>query len=89
MKNLYRSLYFQVLVAIALAVFSVAAALGFHRDFADTNQLIHFLKNMPPETFLHLVARARCILGNSSTGIRIASSVTSRSNCAVKRNDVR
>jgi UDP-hydrolysing UDP-N-acetyl-D-glucosamine 2-epimerase len=34
---------------------------------------IHFLKNMPPETFLHLLARARCILGNSSTGIREAS----------------
>lgn len=34
---------------------------------------IHFLKNMPPEIFLHLLARARCILGNSSTGIREAS----------------
>ena len=34
------------LVAIALAVFTIAAALGFHRDLADTNQLIHFLKNI-------------------------------------------
>jgi putative oxidoreductase len=28
-----------------LAVFSVAAALGFHHDFADQNQMIHFLKD--------------------------------------------
>lgn len=34
------------LVAIALAVFTVAAALGFHSNLADANQLIHFLKNI-------------------------------------------
>ena len=34
------------LVALVLAVFSVAAALSFHHDFADQNQLIHFLKNI-------------------------------------------
>jgi UDP-hydrolysing UDP-N-acetyl-D-glucosamine 2-epimerase len=34
---------------------------------------IHFLKNMPPEPFLHLLSRARCIIGNSSAGVREAS----------------
>ena len=34
------------LVALIMAVFSVATALGFHHDFADQNQMIHFLKNI-------------------------------------------
>lgn len=34
------------LVAALLAGFSVVAAIGFHADFADQNQLIHFLKNI-------------------------------------------
>lgn len=33
-------------VALALAGFSVAAAIGFHADFGDQNQTIHFLKNL-------------------------------------------
>ena len=33
-------------VAIAMAVFSLAAAVSFHNDFADQNQMIHFLKNV-------------------------------------------
>jgi putative oxidoreductase len=33
-------------VALALAVFSVATAVSFHSDFADQNQMIHFLKNV-------------------------------------------
>ncbi|MEO0590676.1 MAG: DoxX family protein [Pseudomonadota bacterium] len=33
-------------VALALGVFSVAAAVIFHSDFADQNQMIHFLKNL-------------------------------------------
>lgn len=32
--------------AAALAVFSIAAALSFHNNFADQNQLIHFLKDV-------------------------------------------
>lgn len=32
--------------ALALAGFSVIAALGFHAQFADQNQMIHFLKNL-------------------------------------------
>jgi UDP-hydrolysing UDP-N-acetyl-D-glucosamine 2-epimerase len=34
---------------------------------------IRFLKNMPPETFLYMLANSRCIIGNSSAGIREAS----------------
>jgi putative oxidoreductase len=33
-------------VALALAVFCVAAGVGFHNNFADQNQMIHFLKNV-------------------------------------------
>ena len=34
------------LVAIALAVFTLVAAVAFHSNFADQNQMIHFLKNV-------------------------------------------
>src|ERR1700756_5739943 len=34
------------LVALALAVFSLAAAVAFHNNFADQNQMIHFLKDV-------------------------------------------
>src|SRR6266850_4345001 len=34
------------IVASAMAVYTVAAALGFHRDFADQNAMAHFLKNI-------------------------------------------
>jgi putative oxidoreductase len=34
------------LVAIALALFSIATAFSFHNNFADQNQMIHFLKNV-------------------------------------------
>ena len=33
-------------VALALAVFSLATAVAFHNNFADQNQMIHFLKNV-------------------------------------------
>ena len=33
-------------VASAMAVFTIAAALSFHTNFADQNQMIHFLKNV-------------------------------------------
>jgi putative oxidoreductase len=33
-------------VAIALALFSLATAVSFHSNFADHNQMIHFLKNV-------------------------------------------
>ena len=34
------------IVASVMAVFTVAAALGFHHDFADQNAMAHFLKNI-------------------------------------------
>ena len=34
------------IVAAALAVFSIATALSFHANFADQNQMIHFLQNV-------------------------------------------
>jgi putative oxidoreductase len=33
-------------VAFVMAVFTIAAALGFHRNFADQNAIAHFLKNI-------------------------------------------
>ena len=38
----YRTQY----VAAILAVFSLATAVSFHSNFADQNQMIHFLKNV-------------------------------------------
>ena len=34
------------IVALALAAFTIVAAVAFHSHFADQNQLIHFLKNI-------------------------------------------
>src|SRR5216683_876285 len=34
------------IVASVMAVFTVAAALGFHRNFADQNAMAHFFKNI-------------------------------------------
>lgn len=39
------------------------------REFEEPKN-IHFFKNMAPEDFLHLVYNARCVVGNSSMGIR-------------------
>jgi putative oxidoreductase len=33
-------------VALVLGVFSIATAFGFHHDFADQNQIMHFMKNV-------------------------------------------
>jgi putative oxidoreductase len=33
-------------VAAALAIFALATAVSFHNNFADQNQMIHFLKNV-------------------------------------------
>lgn len=38
--------YFTRLAALALALFCLAAALIFHTNFADRNQLIHFTKDL-------------------------------------------
>jgi hypothetical protein len=34
------------IVAITLALFCIATAISFHNNFADKNQMIHFLKNV-------------------------------------------
>jgi len=34
------------LVAFVVALFALATAVSFHRNFADQNQMIHFLKNI-------------------------------------------
>jgi putative oxidoreductase len=34
------------IVALVMAAFIVATALGFHHDFGDQNQMVHFLKNI-------------------------------------------
>ena len=42
------------------------------RKFRESNEQhkLHFFKNMEPEDFLKLLANARCLVGNSSVGIR-------------------
>jgi putative oxidoreductase len=45
------------LVALVMGLFTIAAALGFHSNFADQNQQIHFLKNLAiAGGFLQIVA---------------------------------
>ena len=39
------------------------------REFGDTSH-IHFFKNMEPLDFLRLLKNSRCLIGNSSVGIR-------------------
>ena len=34
------------IVAIVMTIFTIATAVSFHHDFADQNQMIHFLKNV-------------------------------------------
>ena len=38
--------YRTTFVAVGMAVFTLATAVFFHNNFADQNQLIHFLKNV-------------------------------------------
>jgi len=42
------------------------------RIFRENNEIpfIHFFKNMSPENFLKLLINSKCLIGNSSTGIR-------------------
>ncbi|MCR9154893.1 MAG: UDP-N-acetylglucosamine 2-epimerase [Bacteroidetes bacterium] len=41
---------------------------AFREKNADTN--IHFFKNMEPQDFLRLLVNSKCLIGNSSVGIR-------------------
>jgi UDP-hydrolysing UDP-N-acetyl-D-glucosamine 2-epimerase len=45
------------------------------RHFRETHDVpfIYFFKNMPPEDFLRLLIGAKCLIGNSSVGIRESS----------------
>ncbi len=45
------------------------------RTFRETNECdnFHFFKNMAPDDFLRLICNARCLVGNSSVGIRESS----------------
>ncbi len=42
------------------------------RSFRETHSLphVHFFKNLAPEDFLRVISHSRCIVGNSSVGIR-------------------
>lgn len=42
------------------------------RSFRENNQLpnVHFFKNMEGKDFLHLLKHSKCLIGNSSVGIR-------------------
>ena len=40
-----------------------------HRE-NKTSSKIRFVKNLPPESFLALLNNAKCLIGNSSVGIR-------------------
>jgi UDP-hydrolysing UDP-N-acetyl-D-glucosamine 2-epimerase len=46
-----------------------SAAIRRYREAHDPEH-IYFLKNLSPENFLRLLKRSRCIIGNSSVGIR-------------------
>jgi putative oxidoreductase len=68
--------------ALALAFFSIATALSFHNNFADQDQMIHFLKNvMMAGGLLQIVAfgagavsieEYRRKRGTTSAGVAIA-----------------
>jgi putative oxidoreductase len=57
------------IVAAALAVFSLATAVSFHSNFADQNQMIHFLKNvMMAGGLLQIVAFGAGVLSIDNRG---------------------
>ena len=47
----------------------LAATIRKYRETRDLNN-IHFFKNMEPEDFLKLIKNSKCLVGNSSVGIR-------------------
>jgi putative oxidoreductase len=59
------------IVAAALAVFCFATAVSFHSNFADQNQMIHFLKNvMMAGGLLQIVAFGAGALSIDSRGAK-------------------
>ncbi len=63
------------IVASVMAVFTVAAALSFHRNFADQNAMVHFLKNISITGGLLQIAALGA--GTFSIDSRLAKSRTS------------
>jgi UDP-hydrolysing UDP-N-acetyl-D-glucosamine 2-epimerase len=47
----------------------ISKGIRLHRESNDLNN-IHFYKNMDPNDFLNLVMQSKCLVGNSSAGIR-------------------
>jgi putative oxidoreductase len=67
------------IVAAVIAIFSVAAALGFHNNFADPNQMMNFLKNISMAGgLLQVVAfgAGRFSIDNRRAGSRLAAYAT-------------
>ena len=61
------------IVAAALALFSLAAAMAFHNNFADQNQMIHFLKNvMMAGGLFQIVAFGAGALSIDNRGVKSA-----------------
>jgi putative oxidoreductase len=79
---------FQTRIAAAvLALFSLATAVSFHRNFADQNQMIHFLKNvMMAGGLLQIVAFGA---GALSMDNRAAKGVALRDSSTAKMEDPR
>ena len=59
------------IVAAVLALFSLATAVSFHSNFADQNQMIHFLKNvMMAGGLLQIVAFGAGALSVDNRGVK-------------------
>ena len=59
------------IVAAALALFALATAFSFHSNFADQNQMIHFLKNvMMAGGLLQIVAFGAGALSVDNRGVK-------------------
>ena len=72
------------IVASVMAVFTVAAALGFHRDFADQNAMVHFLKNISIAGGLLQIAAFGA--GSFSIDSRLAKSDLTRKGLALDKH---
>jgi putative oxidoreductase len=67
------------IVATALTLFSLATAVSFHSNFADQNQMIHFLKNvMMAGGLLQIVAFGAGALSIDNRGAKGAAQEASR-----------
>lgn len=49
-------------MALVLAAFTLASAVGFHANFADQNQMIHFMATVSPSRTFSATASARDII---------------------------